>query len=92
MEDQKDKLLLQMALKVNELSTYNFIKIIVNLLLILEVVMGFMSYIKYDMYYFIFIIFFLLSNYHLEKKYNVALQEYNDLIEEYLIRFKDEDI
>jgi len=92
MEDQKDKLLLQMALKVNELSTYNFIKIIVNLLLILEVVMGFMSYIKYDMYYFIFIIFFLLSNYHLEKKYNVALQEYNDLKEEYLIRFKDEDI
>jgi hypothetical protein len=92
MEDQKDKLLLQMALKVNELSTYNFIKIIVNLLLILEVVMGFMSYIKYDMYYFIFIIFFLLSNYHLEKKYNVALQEYDDLKEEYLIRFKDEDI
>lgn len=92
MEDQKDKLLLQMALKVNELTTYNFIKIIVNLLLILEVVMGFMSYIKYDMYYFIFIIFFLLSNYHLEKKYNVALQEYNDLKEEYLIRFKDEDI
>ena len=92
MEDQKDKLLLQMALKVNELTTYNFIKIIVNLLLILEVVMGFMSYIKYDMYYFIFIIFFLLSNYHLEKKYNVALQEYEDLKEEYLIRFKDEDI
>lgn len=92
MEDQKDKLLLQMALKVNELTTYNFIKIIVNLLLILEVVMGFMSYIKYDMYYFIFIIFFLLSNYHLEKKYNVALQEYDDLKEEYLIRFKDEDI
>jgi len=92
MEDQKDKLLLQMALKVNELTTYNFIKIIVNLLLILEVVMGFMSYIKYDMYYFIFIIFFLVSNYHLEKKYNVALQEYEDLKEEYLIRFKDEDI
>lgn len=92
MEDQKDKLLLQMALKVNELTTYNFIKIIVNLLLILEVVMGFMSYIKYDMYYFIFIIFFLVSNYHLEKKYNVALQEYDDLKEEYLIRFKDEDI
>jgi hypothetical protein len=92
MEDQKDKLLLQMALKVNELTTYNFIKIIVNLLLILEVVMGFVSYIKYDMYYFIFIIFFLVSNYHLEKKYNVALQEYEDLKEEYLIRFKDEDI
>jgi len=91
MEDQKQKLLLQMALKVNELSTYNFIKIILSLLLIFEVILCFLGYVEYNKYYWFFFLFFLLSNYHLEKKYNTALQEYQELKDEFILRFEDEN-
>jgi hypothetical protein len=92
MEDKEYELLNKMALKISEATTYNVIKLITILIWFVEFGLAFFGYLSFDIFYWVILLLFIVANFHLNYKYNQAMEEYQELRDEYDTRFKDDDI
>ena len=91
MEDVQNNLLIKMTLKIYEARTYITIKLFLFILWFIDFLLVIFKYLTFDIYYWLVFIIFLVSNYHMEKKHDQAMVEYEELKKEYTTRFEDEN-
>ena len=91
MEDVQNNLLIKMTLKIYEARTYSTIKLFLFILWFIDFLLVIFKYLTFDIYYWLVFIIFLVSIYHMEKKHDQAMVEYEELKKEYTTRFEDEN-
>ena len=91
MEDLQNNLLIKMTLKIYEARTYSTIKLFLFILWFIDFLLVIFKYLTFDIYYWLVFIIFLVSNYHMEKKHDQSMVEYEELKKEYTTRFEDEN-
>jgi hypothetical protein len=89
MKDDQNNLLIKMTLKIYEARTYSTIKLFLFILWFIDFLLVIFRYLTFDVYYWLLFIIFLVSNYHMEKKRDKAMIEYEELNSEYKTRFED---
>lgn len=92
MKDKEYELLNKMVVKIDEARTYNKISFILSIIFIFQFIYTFFYKQVVSPIYWIMLILFVIGSYHLRKKFKEAMEEYQELKDEYDTRFKDEDI
>lgn len=92
MKDKEYELLNKMVVKIDEARTYNKISFILSIIFIFQFIYTFFYKQVVSPIYWIMLILFVIGSYHLRKKFKEAMEEYQELKDEYNTRFKDEDI
>jgi len=92
MEDKEYELLNRMVVKIDEAGTYNRISLILTIIFIFQIVYTFFYKQLVTPIYWIMLIMYIIGSYHLRKKFKEAMEEYQELKDEYNTRFKDDDI
>ena len=93
MEDKEYELLNKMVVKIDEARTYNRICLVLTLIYLFEFFYTFFWIGSFDSYLFWSIFFLCLGGYtHMNKKYKIAMEEYQELKDEYTTRYEDENI
>ena len=83
MEDKEHELLIKMVVKIDEARTYNRISGILTFLWLIEFFYSFFYTQKFDTLYWIIWIFCMVGWYHMNKKFRTAMNEYQELKQEY---------
>ena len=83
MEDKEHELLMKMVVKIDEARTYNRISGILTFLWLIEFFYSFFYTQKFDTLYWIIWIFCMVGWYHMNKKFRTAMNEYQELKQEY---------
>jgi hypothetical protein len=91
-KDKEYELLNKMVVKIDEARTYNKISFILSIIFIFQFIYTFFYKQVVSPIYWIMLILFVIGSYHLRKKFKEAMEEYQELKDEYNTRFKDEDI
>lgn len=83
MQDKQNKLLIDMVLKIDEARTYHRISGLLTLIWLFEIcyVFFWLSYI--DLFYWLIWGVCLVGWIHMDRKYKVAMNEYDELKQEY---------
>jgi hypothetical protein len=83
MQDKQNKLLIDMVVKLNEASGYQRISLALTLIWLFEIcyVFFWLSYI--DLFYWLIWGVCLVGWIHMDRKYKVAMNEYDELKQEY---------
>jgi hypothetical protein len=83
MQDKQNKLLIDMVLKIDEARTYHRISGLLTLIWLFEIcyVFFWLSYI--DLFYWLIWGVCLVGWVHMDRKYKVAMNEYDELKQEY---------
>ena len=92
MEDKEYELLNKMVVKIDEARTYNRISLILSIIFIFQFIYTFFYKQLVTPIYWIMLIMYVIGSYQLRKKFKEAMEEYQELKDEYNMRFKDEDI
>ena len=92
MEDKEYELLNRMVVKIDEAGTYNRISLILTIIFIFQIVYTLFYKQLVTPIYWIMLIMYIIGSYHLRKKFKEAMEEYQELKDEYDTRFKDENI
>jgi c-di-AMP phosphodiesterase-like protein len=92
MEDKEYELLNRMVVKIDEAGTYNRISLILTIIFIFQIVYTFFYKQLVTPIYWIMLIMYIIGSYHLRKKFKEAMEEYQELKDEYNTRFEDENI
>jgi len=91
-EDKEYELLNRMVVKIDEARTYNKISLILSIIFIFQFVYTFFYKQVVSPIYWIMLIMYIIGSYHLRKKFKEAMEEYQELKDEYNTRFEDENI
>ena len=92
MEDKQYELLNEMVVKINEARTYNRITGFITLIWLFEFFYTFFWTKNFDaMYWFIWVVC-VIGWVHMNRKYKVAMEEYEELKKDYDTRYDDENI
>jgi len=81
-----------MVVKIDEARTYNKISLILSIIFIFQFVYTFFYKQVVSPIYWIMLIMYIIGSYHLRKKFKEAMEEYQELKDEYNTRFEDENI
>jgi len=81
-----------MVVKIDEAGTYNRISLILTIIFIFQIVYTLFYKQLVTPIYWIMLIMYIIGSYHLRKKFKEAMEEYQELKDEYDTRFKDENI
>jgi hypothetical protein len=92
MEDKEYELLNKMVVKLNEASGYQRISLVLTVIWLFELCYTFFWISKIDLFYWMIWGLCLVGWIHVDRKYKRAMDEYNELKEEYNSRFEDENI
>lgn len=92
MEDKEYELLNRIVVKIDEAITYNRISLILTIIFIFQFAYTFFYNQLVTPIYWIMLIMYIIGSYHLRKKFKEAMEEYQELKDEYNMRFKDDDI
>ncbi len=92
MEDKEYELLNRMVVKIDEAGTYNRISLILTIIFIFQFAYTFFYKQLVTPIYWIMLIMYIIGSYHLRKKFKKAMEEYQELKDEYDTRFKDDNI
>ena len=92
MKDKEYELLNKMVVKIDEARTYNKISFILSIIFIFQFIYTFFYKQVVSPIYWIMLILFVIGSYHLRKKFKEAMEEYQELKDEYNTRFKNEDL
>jgi len=92
MEDNEYELLNRMVVKIDEAGTYNRISLILTIIFIFQIVYTLFYKQLVTPIYWIMLIIYIIGSYQLRKKFKEAMEEYQELKDEYNTRFKDDDI
>lgn len=92
MMDYKDRLIIEMTLKVRELKTYNGVQIVLSILWLFQFFHTILGYSEYNIYYWSTLIVCFIGWKHMGKKYDISYKEYEELKEEYKNYFNGENI
>jgi len=82
-EDRQHDLLAKMVVKINEARTYNIISGILTLLWLIEFFFEIFWIQKFDGFYWVIWIFCMVGWYHMNQKFRGAMNEYEELKQEY---------
>jgi len=91
MKDKEYELLNEMVVKINEARTYNRISGLLTIVWFIEFFYTFFYTKNFDSMYWLIWVLCMVGWYHMNKKYKVAMEEYNELKKEYTTRYEDED-
>ena len=91
MEDKQYELLNEMVVKINEARTYNRISGLLTLIWLFEFFYVFFWTQKFDYMYWTIWGVSVVGWIHMDRKYKVAMGEYEELEKEYKTRFEDEN-
>ena len=91
MEDKQYKLLNEMVVKINEARTYNRISGFITFVWLFEFFYTFFWTQKFDYMYWLIWVVCVIGWVHMNKKFRVAMGEYEELRNEYNTRFEDEN-
>lgn len=83
MNDYQQRLLNDMLSKLYETKTYRNISVFLTLLFIFDFVLVLLGYAEFNITYFLILVVTFIGNNHMNKKYRVAIKEYEKLKEEY---------
>lgn len=92
MESYKEKLILEMILKLNEIRTYKLIHTVISILFWSDFVYVLLGYAEYDEYFLLLTLVCLFGNNRVGNKINETEEEYDVLKEEYEKYFEDENV
>ena len=92
MEDKGYELLNKMIVKLNEASGYQRISLVLTIIWLFEIWYTFFWISSYDSFYILIWVLCLIGWISVDRKYKRAMDEYNELKEEYNSRFEDEKI
>ena len=92
MEDKEYELLNKMVVKLNEASGYQRISLTLTLIWLFELCYSFFWLSDFGLLYWLIWGLCLVGWIHVDRKYKRAMDEYNELKEEYNSRFEDENI
>jgi len=87
MEDKEYELLNRMVVKIDEAGTYNRISLILTIIFIFQFDYTFFYKQLVTPIYWIMLIMYIIGSYHLRKKFKEAMEEYQELKDEYDTRF-----
>jgi c-di-AMP phosphodiesterase-like protein len=91
MEDKEYELLNRMVVKIDEARTYNRISLILSVIFIFQFVYTFFYKQLVSPIYWIMLIMYIIGSYHLRKKFKEAMEEYEELKNEYKNRYENEN-
>jgi len=91
MQDKQNKLLIDMVLKIDEARTYNRICGVITLVWLIEFFYTFFWTQKFDYMYWTIWGVSVVGWIHMDRKYKVAIEEYQEIKKEYETRFEDEN-
>ena len=91
MEDKEYELLNEMVFKINEARTYNRISGFITFVWLFEFFYTFFWTQKFDYMYWLIWVVCVIGWVHMNKKFRVAMGEYEELRNEYNTRFEDEN-
>jgi hypothetical protein len=91
MEDKQYELLNEMVVKINEARTYNRITGFITFIWLFEFFYTFFWTNNFDYMYWLIWVVCVIGWFHMNKKYRVAMEEYEELRKEYDTRYDDED-
>lgn len=91
MEDKQYELLNEMIVKINEARTYNRITGVITFIWLFEFFYTFFWTKNFDAMYWLIWVFCVIGWVHMNKKYKVAMEEYEELRKDYNTRYEDED-
>ena len=91
MIDRQYNLLTKMVIKIDEAKTYNRITGLITLLWLIEFFYTFFWTQKFDYMYWTIWGVSLVGWIHMDRKYKVAMEEYQEIKKEYETRFEDEN-
>jgi c-di-AMP phosphodiesterase-like protein len=91
MEDKEYELLNRMVVKIDEARTYNRISLILTIIFIFQFVYTFFYKQLVSPIYWIMLIMYIIGSYHLRKKFKEAMEEYEELKNEYKNRYENEN-
>ena len=91
MEDKEYELLNRMVVKIDEARTYNKISLILSIIFIFQFVYTFFYKQLVSPIYWIMLIMYIIGSYHLRKKFKEAMEEYEELKNEYKNRYENEN-
>ena len=93
MTDRQQELLIEMVLKINEARTYNRISGVLTLLWLFEVIYFiFWDRMSNISLYFTIWLVCMVGWVHMDRKFKKSMKEYNELKDEYITEFGDENI
>ena len=90
MEDKQYELLNEMIVKINEARTYNRITGVITFIWLFEFFYTFFWTENFDGMYWLIWVVCVVGWVHMNKKYRIAMEEYEELRKEYETRFEDE--
>ena len=91
MEDKEYELINKMVVKIDEARTYNRISGLLTLIWLFEFFYAFFWTQKFDYMYWTIWVVSLVGWIHMDRKYKVAMEEYQEIKKEYETRFEDEN-
>ena len=91
MQDKQHDLLIKMVIKIDEAKTYNRITGLITLLWLIEFFYTFFWTQKFDYMYWTIWGVSVVGWIHMDRKYKVAMEEYQEIKKEYETRFEDEN-
>ena len=91
MEDKEYELLTKMVVKIDEAKTYHRISGVITIVWLIEFFYTFFWTKNFDTIYWLIWLVSVVGFFHMNKKYKVAMEEYEELKKEYTTRFEDED-
>ena len=91
MEDKEYELLNRMVVKIDEARTYNRISLILSVIFIFQFVYTFFYKQLVSPIYWIMLIMYIIGSYQLRKKFKEAMEEYEELKNEYKNRYENEN-
>jgi len=83
MQDKQNKLLIDMVLKIDEARTYHRISGLLTLIWLFEICYVFFRLSYIDLFYWLIWGVCLVGWVHMDRKYKVAMNEYDELKQEY---------
>jgi len=83
MEDRQHDLLAKMVVKINEARTYNRISGLLTFLWLIEFFYSFLYTQKFDTLYWVIWVLCMVGWYHMNQKFRGAMNEYEELKQEY---------
>jgi hypothetical protein len=91
MKDREYELLNEMVVKINEARSYHRISGLLTFIWLFELCYSFFWIKNFDVIYWLIWGVCMVGWIHMDRKYNVAMGEYEELEKEYKTRFEDEN-
>lgn len=92
MNDYQQRLLNEMLTKLVEVKMYPNINLVLMILFFFDSILVLLGYIQFNFVYIMIMVVTFVGNQHMVRKHKTAMNEYEELKEEYKNYFNDENI